>query len=406
MGHHPKANILAVRDGARRADRRQGRRRRQEDHPLRRGLELRRGRRRRPLRAGHPGEHGRHRHRAPSTTGSATPYAAAAPSTTTPASRASPPACTPTPTARPANGTAAEQKARLLHYQDLIKVGLTGNLRRLPLHRHRRQATSPARRSTTTAHPAGYTAAPGEARHLRRRARQRDRCTTRSPTSCRPAPPRPTGPGCRCSPWPPRRSRQGPAFVAGRQRPAALQVPRPQLLRQRRLVQRDPLGLRGATASARGLPPARTTRTSGRTPSRCWPTRPLVPDCAAINAADARYAELLRIRRSSPVFGLATAEQVQQRVAFPLSGEPETPGRADHDAGRPRAGRAVEVGDRRLQRHPGDGEADGDRAARGGRGTAPGAGRTRPTRCCGPRRSTGRPAPSRCRRAAWRCSSE
>lgn len=52
----------------------------------------------------------------------------------------------------------------------------------------------------------------------------------------------------------------------------------------------------------------------------------LVPDRAAVDLADARYAELLRIRRSSPVFGLATADQVQQRVAFPLSGERETPG--------------------------------------------------------------------------------
>lgn len=51
-----------------------------------------------------------------------------------------------------------------------------------------------------------------------------------------------------------------------------------------------------------------------------------MPDCAAVDLADARYAELLRIRRSSPVFGLATADQVQQRVAFPLSGERETPG--------------------------------------------------------------------------------
>ena len=32
------------------------------------------------------------------------------------------------PNGDPVNGTAAEQKARLLRYQDLIKVGLTGNL--------------------------------------------------------------------------------------------------------------------------------------------------------------------------------------------------------------------------------------------------------------------------------------
>ena len=49
--------------GAGPADARAGRRRRQGDPALRRGLELRRGRQRRPVRAGHPGQHGRHRHR-------------------------------------------------------------------------------------------------------------------------------------------------------------------------------------------------------------------------------------------------------------------------------------------------------------------------------------------------------
>ena len=48
---------------ARRADARRGRRRRVVDLPLRRGLELRRGGQRRPLRAGHAAQHGRDRHR-------------------------------------------------------------------------------------------------------------------------------------------------------------------------------------------------------------------------------------------------------------------------------------------------------------------------------------------------------
>ena len=49
--------------GARRAHARGGRRRRQGRVPLRRGLELRRGREQRPLRAGHAGPARRHRHR-------------------------------------------------------------------------------------------------------------------------------------------------------------------------------------------------------------------------------------------------------------------------------------------------------------------------------------------------------
>ena len=39
-----------------------------------------------------------------------------------------------------------------------------------------------------------------------------------------------------------------------------------------------------------------------------------------------RYRELLRIRRSSPVFGLPTAEEVQRRVSFPRGGPDEPPG--------------------------------------------------------------------------------
>ncbi|WP_064741781.1 pullulanase-type alpha-1,6-glucosidase [Hamadaea tsunoensis] len=46
----------------------------------------------------------------------------------------------------------------------------------------------------------------------------------------------------------------------------------------------------------------------------------IVPSCADIAMADARFAELMRIRSSSPVFSLTTAAQVQQRVSFPLSG--------------------------------------------------------------------------------------
>jgi pullulanase len=52
----------------------------------------------------------------------------------------------------------------------------------------------------------------------------------------------------------------------------------------------------------------------------------LVPGAEVINLAAARYRELLRIRRSSPVFGLPTAEEVQRRVTFPLGGPGETPG--------------------------------------------------------------------------------
>ncbi|SDZ11352.1 alpha-1,6-glucosidases, pullulanase-type [Micromonospora pattaloongensis] len=75
-----------------------------------------------------------------------------------------------------------------------------------------------------------------------------------------------------------------------------------------------------------GLPPAADNRDKWPYAKPLLADPKLVPDCAAINLADARYAELLRIRASSPVFGLTTAAQVQQRVSFPLSGTGETPG--------------------------------------------------------------------------------
>jgi pullulanase-type alpha-1,6-glucosidase len=75
-----------------------------------------------------------------------------------------------------------------------------------------------------------------------------------------------------------------------------------------------------------GLPPANDNGDK-------WPyVRPLladpalVPDCAAIELAAARFRELLAIRASSPVFDLKTAEEVQRRLAFPLSGPKATPG--------------------------------------------------------------------------------
>ncbi|MDI6105770.1 pullulanase-type alpha-1,6-glucosidase [Actinoplanes sp. NEAU-A12] len=60
--------------------------------------------------------------------------------------------------------------------------------------------------------------------------------------------------------------------------------------------------------------------------------RPLLGDPALVPAPDLidltaeRYRELLRIRRSSPVFGLPDAEEVQRRLSFPLGGPGEQPG--------------------------------------------------------------------------------
>jgi pullulanase len=75
-----------------------------------------------------------------------------------------------------------------------------------------------------------------------------------------------------------------------------------------------------------GLPPAPDNEDK-------WPwARPLLADPALVPSAEimelaaARYAELLRIRRSTPVFGLPTADEVQRRLTFPMGGPHESPG--------------------------------------------------------------------------------
>ncbi|MEU8264381.1 pullulanase-type alpha-1,6-glucosidase [Micromonospora sp. NPDC048999] len=222
------------------------------------------------------------------------------------------------------NGSAAQQKARLLHQQDLIKVGLAGNLRGY-------RFTDSSGRQVNGAQvdyngsPAGYTAAPGEAvtyvdAHdneilydaLAYKLPQGTSAQDRARMQVLALSTVVMG--------------QGTGFVtAGSERLRSKSLDRNSYnsgdwFNQIRwnCAQGNGFGV--------GLPPAADNQSK-------WPyARPLladprlVPDCAAINLADARYAELLTIRRSSPVFGLTTADQVQQRVAFPLSGERETPG--------------------------------------------------------------------------------
>lgn len=172
------------------------------------------------------------------------------------------------PNSSAANGTPAEQKARLLHYQDLIKVGLSGNLADYTF-----TDTSGKR---VKGSQADYNGAPMRLRgrprrrpRLRGRARQRVAVRRARLQAAEGHPGR--GPRAHAGPrHGDRRPLPGSGALPGGHRPAALQVPGPQLLRQRRLVQRHPLELRGRQRHgprSAARPP--TTRTSGRTPSRC-----------------------------------------------------------------------------------------------------------------------------------------
>ncbi|WP_067498555.1 pullulanase-type alpha-1,6-glucosidase [Actinoplanes sp. TFC3] len=75
-----------------------------------------------------------------------------------------------------------------------------------------------------------------------------------------------------------------------------------------------------------GLPPApdNEDRWPWAQPLLALPS--LIPSDQDMDATAARFAELLRIHRSSPVFGLPTADEVERRLTFPLGGPTETPG--------------------------------------------------------------------------------
>jgi pullulanase/glycogen debranching enzyme len=76
----------------------------------------------------------------------------------------------------------------------------------------------------------------------------------------------------------------------------------------------------------RGLPPAPDNEDKWEYARPLLADRTLIPPPEVVAMAAERYRELLRIRRSSPVFGLPTADEVQRRLSFPLGGPAETPG--------------------------------------------------------------------------------
>ncbi|WP_285558680.1 pullulanase-type alpha-1,6-glucosidase [Actinoplanes regularis] len=223
-----------------------------------------------------------------------------------------------------ANGTAAERKARLLHYQDLIKVGLSGNLASFSFTGSSGE-TVKGSEVDYNGSPAGYNAAPSEAityvdAHdneilydafafkLPQATSAADRARMQSVALAT------TVLG------------QGVGFVAaGSERLRSKSLDR-NSFNSGDWFNEIEWNCANGNGFGKGLPPAADNQSK-------WPyAKPLLADpalkadCAAINLADARYQELLRIRKSSPVFGLATAKQVQDRLSFPLSGKDETAG--------------------------------------------------------------------------------
>ncbi|MGW1199637.1 pullulanase-type alpha-1,6-glucosidase [Streptomyces sp. NPDC002536] len=223
------------------------------------------------------------------------------------------------PNGAPVNGSPQEQRARLLHDQDLIKVGLTGNLADF-------RFTDSTGREVRGAdvdyngQPAGYAAAPGDALayvDAHDNETLYDALAYKLPRSVTPAD---------------RARMQVVAMAtAALSRGPALSQAGTDLLRSKSLDRnsydsgdwfnaihwdcRDGQG----NGFGRGLPPAADNASK-------WPyARPLLADpslragCGPREAASAAYRDLLRIRTTERAFDGGT-------LSFPLSGPGETPG--------------------------------------------------------------------------------
>ncbi|MFF7091670.1 pullulanase-type alpha-1,6-glucosidase [Streptomyces rubradiris] len=226
------------------------------------------------------------------------------------------------PNTSAANGTKEEQRARLLHYQDLIKLGLTGNLAGF-------RFTDTAGRQVTGAQvdyngsPAGYADAPGDALAY---ADAHDNESLFDALAYKL--PQGTSAGDRA-----RMQVLAMATAALSQGPALSQAGS-DLLRSKSLDRNSfdsgdwfnaiHWDCADGNGFGRGLPPAADNRSK-------WDyARPLLGTvrvgCPEITGASAAYRDLLRIRTTEQAFSLATTAEVQDRLSFPLSGRDETPG--------------------------------------------------------------------------------
>ncbi|MFZ3572171.1 pullulanase-type alpha-1,6-glucosidase [Streptomyces sp. BH097] len=227
------------------------------------------------------------------------------------------------PNSSKANGTSAEQKARLLHYQDLIKVGLSGNL---AAYEFTDTAGKKVKGSDVDYNgaPAGYADAPGDAlayADAHDNESLYDTLTYKLPASTSTAD----------------RSRMqvlAMATAALSQGPALSQAAT-DLLRSKSLDRNSfdsgdwfnaiHWDCRAGNGFGRGLPMAADNKPK-------WPyAKPLlasvkVPGCAEIDGASAAYQDLLKIRTTDAAFRLSTSAEVQKSLSFPLSGKDETPG--------------------------------------------------------------------------------
>ncbi|WP_437113103.1 pullulanase-type alpha-1,6-glucosidase [Streptomyces syringium] len=221
-------------------------------------------------------------------------------------------------------GSPDEQRARLLHAQDLIKVGLTGHLADYRFTDSTGRVVRGADVDYNGA-PAGYAAAPGDALAY---ADAHDNESLYDALAYKLPPATPAAGRARAQVL-------AMAAAALSQGPSLSQAGT-DLLRSKSLDRNSydsgdwfnaiHWDCADGNGFGRGLPPAADNRSK-------WPyARPLLadpalrPGCGPIRAASAAYRDLLRIRTTERAFRQATTADVQRTLSFPLSGADETPG--------------------------------------------------------------------------------
>jgi pullulanase/glycogen debranching enzyme len=222
------------------------------------------------------------------------------------------------------NGSAEQQRARLAHLQDLVKVGLTGNLAEFTF-TDSSGRTVKGREVDYNGSPAGYTADPQEAvTYVDAHDNETlfDALVYKLPQSTSMA----DRVRMQALSLATVELSQGVAFVH-----AGSDVLRSKSLDRNSYNSGDwfnrlLVDCRLGNGFGSGLP-----LTAGNQDK--WPyMRPLLGDpalragCPAMTSAGDRFEELLRVRGSSPLFRLGSQALVQRHVSFPLSGPGETPG--------------------------------------------------------------------------------
>jgi pullulanase-type alpha-1,6-glucosidase len=214
------------------------------------------------------------------------------------------------PNGAAANGTSSAQHTRLLHYQNLIKIGLAGNLTNYQ--------SGGSAKSTMTAE-AGYNAEPGEAITY---ADCHDNQTLFDALAHKLPFDTPMADRVRMQSLSLALVllAQGPALVfAGTDRLRSKSLDRNSYNSGdwfNRLLWDcvDGNGFGG------GLPPAAENRAYWTHDKPLLADPVLKPDCTAINAAHSQFTEFLRIRSSSNAFSIGSAVEIRRRLSFP-SGE-------------------------------------------------------------------------------------